>query len=528
MEGAVFVQTNAAHNEVIAYARDAAGMLTHRGHVRDGRSRQRRGTPALAGLGHADAGPASPAGDQRGQQRRERALAVNGGMLDADQDGAGRRRHRGASRSTTVSSSVLSHRRRIDPDGFRLIDGDLVPVEGASNRTLSTPDGAQVGLHARRSRAHRDRARRRQALRLRRRHGRDARRARARSTRSGATPYGFAISPDGTLVVTEAFRAEKGAAAASSYRVDGDTITPGTASIGNGRSEICWAVISNDGRYAFTTNFADGAVSRYAIGMDGSAHPRGRHRRHRPQDGQPRSSGRGPVRRRPASSTRSTPIRVRSSAWSVDDRRAACRWLGSWGGVPTTVAGLAARLMRLEPFYRVTFTTPGVAGASPAEGGSGTEGQSFLIAEGRAEGRLSARYRAANFPRRRVDGALEPEFRGALETDDGATVLFHWEGLATLTDSGMRQLLGMVAAHRATTSGTAGSTIECSPSRARSGRVRPALGSTWSSKSARWCGRRLGLTSRIWLTWSVPPRATYGCEDSTAVTPSTSSASMIE
>ena len=85
----------------------------------------------------------------------------------------------------------------------------------------------------------------------------------------GATPYGFAISSNGTLVVTEAFRAEKGAAAASSYRVDGDTITPGTASVGNGRSEICWAVISNDGRYAFTTNFADGAVSRYAIGMEG-------------------------------------------------------------------------------------------------------------------------------------------------------------------------------------------------------------------------------------------------------------------
>ena len=71
------------------------------------------------------------------------------------------------------------------------------------------------------------------------------------------------------------------------------------------------------------------------------------------------------------------------------------------------------------------------------------EGQSFLIAEGRAEGRLSARYRAANFPRRRVDGALEPEFRGALETDDGATILFHWEGLATLTDTGTRRLLGM-------------------------------------------------------------------------------------
>ncbi|MDP9223983.1 MAG: lactonase family protein, partial [Actinomycetota bacterium] len=31
MEGAVFVQTNGAQNEVIAYSRDAAGMLTHAG-----------------------------------------------------------------------------------------------------------------------------------------------------------------------------------------------------------------------------------------------------------------------------------------------------------------------------------------------------------------------------------------------------------------------------------------------------------------------------------------------------------------
>ena len=98
--------------------------------------------------------------------------------------------------------------------------------------------------------------------------------------------------------------------------------------------------------------------------------------------------------------------------------------------------------MRLEPFYRVAFTTP-ESWSVTREGMSGTEGRSFLIAEGRASGRLSARYRAANFPRRRVDGALEPEFRGVLETDDGATILFHWEGLATLSESGMRQLLGM-------------------------------------------------------------------------------------
>jgi len=99
--------------------------------------------------------------------------------------------------------------------------------------------------------------------------------------------------------------------------------------------------------------------------------------------------------------------------------------------------------MRLEPIYRVSFTTP-EAWSVELTGGAGTEGRSFLIAEGRATGRLSARYRAANFPRRRVDGALVPEFRGVLETDDGATILFEWQGLAPLDDGGMRRLLGSV------------------------------------------------------------------------------------
>jgi hypothetical protein len=99
--------------------------------------------------------------------------------------------------------------------------------------------------------------------------------------------------------------------------------------------------------------------------------------------------------------------------------------------------------MQLDPFYRVTFTTH-ESWSVTREGTDGTEGQSFLIAEGRCEGDLSARYRAANFPRRRVDGVLEPAFRGVLETDDGVSILFHWDGLARLTPSGRRQLIGML------------------------------------------------------------------------------------
>src|SRR5437870_1190296 len=72
------------------------------------------------------------------------------------------------------------------------------------------------------------------------------------------------------LVVSEAFRAEKGAAAASSYAITDGSFMPHTSSVGNGRSEICWAVITPDDRFAFTTNFADGAVSRFAIAADGA------------------------------------------------------------------------------------------------------------------------------------------------------------------------------------------------------------------------------------------------------------------
>ena len=97
--------------------------------------------------------------------------------------------------------------------------------------------------------------------------------------------------------------------------------------------------------------------------------------------------------------------------------------------------------MRLDPLYTVTFTTPEAWSVEVASD-AGIEGRSFLLAEGRSAGRLSARYRAANFPRKRSDGALVPEFRGVLETDDGAVILFEWQGLAVLGDSGMRQLLG--------------------------------------------------------------------------------------
>jgi 6-phosphogluconolactonase (cycloisomerase 2 family) len=88
---------------------------------------------------------------------------------------------------------------------------------------------------------------------------------------SGATPYGFDVTADGVLVVTEAAGAQAGKASASSYRLGGPAqLAPLSGPVGNSRSEVCWAAISRDGRTVFVTNFGDGTISTYAIGSDGS------------------------------------------------------------------------------------------------------------------------------------------------------------------------------------------------------------------------------------------------------------------
>jgi 6-phosphogluconolactonase (cycloisomerase 2 family) len=156
---------------------------------------------------------------------------------------------------------------------------------------------------------------------------------------SGPTPYGFAFTHGGTLVVTEAFGAQVGRAAASSYVVRGNSITPVSRSVGNGRSEICWAVITADGRFAFTTNFADGAVSRYAIADDGALTL---------EDAAAGTAfdGKTGLRDEDLSSDGRFLYAIdadsrRVFGWAVD-ANGTLTPIGSWDGIPATVAGLAA------------------------------------------------------------------------------------------------------------------------------------------------------------------------------------------
>ena len=82
---------------------------------------------------------------------------------------------------------------------------------------------------------------------------------------SGAVPFGFGISPEGTIVVSEA-----GASTVSSYRgAAGGALRTITASLAVGQGAACWVAVSPNGRFAYTGNAA-GGISGFAVRRDGA------------------------------------------------------------------------------------------------------------------------------------------------------------------------------------------------------------------------------------------------------------------
>jgi 6-phosphogluconolactonase len=266
--GAVYVQTNAAPNEVIAFRRSGNGSLDRIGSVATGSDGT--GSPHLTSQGSVVL------------TRDGRHLLVTNAATDdlsvfsVASDGSIELRehvHTGATpRSVAERGGLVVVLNTGEPGlaSFRLHDDGIEPVVGGEQALASSdadpaevafsPDGSMVVITQR---------------------GTDSIvtyavaadgtfGASRRVASEGPTPYGFAFTSGGTLVVTEAFRAEKGAAAASSYAIVDGSLKARTSSVGNGRSEICWAVVTPDDRFAFATNFADGAVSRFAIAADGS------------------------------------------------------------------------------------------------------------------------------------------------------------------------------------------------------------------------------------------------------------------
>ncbi|MFN2431551.1 MAG: lactonase family protein [Gemmatimonadota bacterium] len=156
---------------------------------------------------------------------------------------------------------------------------------------------------------------------------------------SGGTPFGFAFTSGGVFVVTEAFDAAPGAAAASSYTLSGAAgfqLISGT--VRDTQTDVCWTVITNDGRFAYVTNFGSGTISSYTIAGDGSltllAAEAGR-----------TGPGLGPRDEDLSEDGRFLyVVDVLTQAISAFEVRAdgSLAPVGTFGGLPTTVAGLAA------------------------------------------------------------------------------------------------------------------------------------------------------------------------------------------
>jgi 6-phosphogluconolactonase (cycloisomerase 2 family) len=77
---------------------------------------------------------------------------------------------------------------------------------------------------------------------------------------SGPVPFGFAFSPRGDMIVSEA-----GQSTVSSYRNERVV----TASLPVGQGAACWVTIDGAGRFAYTGN-ATGSISGFEIKRDGS------------------------------------------------------------------------------------------------------------------------------------------------------------------------------------------------------------------------------------------------------------------
>jgi 6-phosphogluconolactonase (cycloisomerase 2 family) len=83
---------------------------------------------------------------------------------------------------------------------------------------------------------------------------------------SGITPFGFAFTHSGTLIVSEAFGGAPNGSAVSSYANNGNgTWSVISGSVPTTETSACWIAITESGRFAYTTNAASGTITGYAV-----------------------------------------------------------------------------------------------------------------------------------------------------------------------------------------------------------------------------------------------------------------------
>ena len=90
-------------------------------------------------------------------------------------------------------------------------------------------------------------------------------------TSSSPTPFGFAAGKQSNIFVSEAVGGAPGASVLSSYHINNDgSISLIDGSNAAGQSAACWVVLTNNGKFAYTTNTANANISAFGIDNWGS------------------------------------------------------------------------------------------------------------------------------------------------------------------------------------------------------------------------------------------------------------------
>lgn len=82
---------------------------------------------------------------------------------------------------------------------------------------------------------------------------------------AGVTPFGFDFTPRGQPIVSEA-----GSGSASSYTINADlTLSAVSAAAPTLQRAVCWLIVDNSGRFAYTANAASATITGFAIAASG-------------------------------------------------------------------------------------------------------------------------------------------------------------------------------------------------------------------------------------------------------------------
>src|SRR5215218_340664 len=228
--GAVYVQTNAAPNELIAFRRADDGSLDLIGSVATGGEGD--GTPHLQSQGSVTL-------TSDGQYLLvTNAASDDLSVFSVAADGSielRERVHTGATpRSVAERDGLVVVLNTGEPAlaSFRLSAEGIAPVEGGDQvldashtdpaQVTFSPDGSMIVITERAT----------DSIVTYELTADGTFGASHQIASEGPTPYGFAFTSGGTLVVTEAFGAQKGAAAASSYAIEDGSLVVRTSSVG--------------------------------------------------------------------------------------------------------------------------------------------------------------------------------------------------------------------------------------------------------------------------------------------------------